>query len=291
MGREAIGALPCWRGAWAAEPLSGGLSNEIWKVTDEAGAHVVRFGADYPFHFVDRAREAMSARAAHALGLAPAVEHAAPGVMVTAWVEGRTWAAEDVRAAPEAVAALLRDFHAGMPAEVSGPAYIFWPFHIIRDYARQIAGSKHARHAPRFLALAAELEAAQVPMPIVYGHHDLLPANFIGDGERPLLIDFEYAGYGTAMFDLAGAAANVEMAEDEAERLVSAYLGHAPDRAFRRAFAAMQCVALVREAMWAMVSEMNLTTEGVDFDAYAAENVERLEVALGRYRREFGAIA
>ena len=29
MERERIGALPCWTGPWRAEPLSGGLSNEI----------------------------------------------------------------------------------------------------------------------------------------------------------------------------------------------------------------------------------------------------------------------
>lgn len=288
MERERIGALPCWTGPWRAEPLSGGLSNEIWKVTDGAGTHVVRFGEDYPFHSVDRAREAMAARAAHDLGLAPAVEHAGPGVMVTAWVEGRTWSAENVRARPEAVAALLREFHEGMPARVSGPGYIFWPFHIVRDYARQLRGTKHEGHLDRFLALNAEMEAVQVPLPIVYGHHDLLPANFIGDGERPSLIDFEYAGFGTAMFDLAGAASNAEMSPEESERLVSAYLGHPPDLDFRRAFAAMLCVSLIREAMWSMVSERNLTTPGVDFDAYAAENIGRLELFLDRYRQDFG---
>lgn len=285
---DAIAALPCWQGDWTAERLSGGLSNDIWKVTDRAGPHVVRFGADYPFHCVDRAREAMAARAAHALGLAPEVEYAAPGVMVTAWVPGRTWGPEDLRARPEAVAALLRDFHTGMPSRVSGPAYIFWPFHIVRDYARLLAETRHAAHLSGFLALNAEMEAVQVPLPIVYGHHDLLPANFIGDGDRPWLIDYEYAGYGTAMFDLAGAASNAEMTPEQSDRLVSAYLGHAPDRAFRRAFAAMQCVSLVREAMWSMVSEGNLATPGVDFDAYATENIERLGLFLDRYRQEFG---
>jgi thiamine kinase-like enzyme len=288
MARDAIAALPCWRGEWTAERLSGGLSNEIWKVMDQSGAHVVRFGEDYPFHFVDRAREAMSARAAHALGLGPKVEYTAPGVMVTAWVEGRTWSAEDVRDRPEAIAALLKEFHHGMPSRVSGPGYIFWPFHIVRDYARQLAGTKHQKHVPALLGLSAEMEAAQVPLPVVYGHHDLLPANFIGDGEKPWLIDYEYAGYGTAMFDLAGAASNSEMTTEQSHRLVTAYLGHPPDPGIRRAFAAMKCVSLIREAMWAMISERHLSTPGVDFDAYAAENLERLDISLDRYRKDFG---
>lgn len=289
MGPDTLAALPCWQGEWTAEPLSGGLSNEIWKVTDTAGAHVVRFGEDYPFHCVDRVREAMSARAAHALGFGPEVEHTGPGVMVTAWVEGRTWTAGDVCARPETIAALLKDFHTGMPARVSGPGYIFWPFHIVRDYARQLAHTKHAARISALLDINTEMEAVQVAMPIIYGHHDLLPANFIGDGETPSLIDYEYAGFGTAMFDLAGAASNAEMTREQSDRLVTAYLGHPPDPGFRRAFAAMQCVSLVREAMWALVSQGNLATPGVDFDAYANENIERLGTFLDRYRQEFGS--
>ena len=103
-------ALPCWSGPITAEPLPGGLSNESWKVTDAAGTHVARFGRDFPVHHVERAREAMTARAAHAAGFAPAVEFTAPGVMVTAFIAARTWQAADVRANPRRVAELLLRF-------------------------------------------------------------------------------------------------------------------------------------------------------------------------------------
>ncbi len=41
-----------------------------------------------------------------------------------------------------------------------------------------------------------------------------------------------------------------------------------------RAFDAMQCASLLREAMWAMVSELHLTAPGVDYAAYADENLD-----------------
>ena len=47
-----------------------------------------------------------------------------------------------------------------------------------------------------------------MPLPIVFGHHDLLPTNFMDDGKRLWLIDWEYGGFGTAMFDLANISAN-----------------------------------------------------------------------------------
>lgn len=289
---DRIRELPCWSGAIAAEPLKGGLSNESWKVTDAAGVHVVRFGKDYPVHHVDRAREAMTARAAHAAGLAPEVRYSAKGVMVTAFIGARTWTAEDVRAGPERVGELLRRFHRDLPAQVSGTAVMFWPFHVIRDYARTLAEghSPFLPGVPRLLTLSQRFESLQVPLPIVFGHHDLLPANVLDDGRRLWLIDFEYAGFGTAMFDLAGAAANAEMDAPTALQLLHAYFGQAPDEATLRAFDAMQGAALVREAMWAMVSDIHLSAPGADYKAYAAENLARLRAFLKSYQDRYGTV-
>jgi thiamine kinase-like enzyme len=105
---------------------------------------------------------------------------------------------------------------------------------------------------------------------------------------RLRLIDYEYAGFGTAMFDLAGAASNAGMDEGQAMRLLSAYFGGPPDRPLLRAFAAMQVASLLREAMWAMVSALHLSAPGVDYAAYADENLEKLSAASARYRATYG---
>jgi thiamine kinase-like enzyme len=161
----------------------------------------------------------------------------------------------------------------------------------VRDYARTLAAADSPWRAalPGWCALAAEMEAEQVPLPVVFGHHDLLPANFLDDGSRLWLIDYEYAGFGTAMFDLAGAASNAGMGAAEARALLAAYFGAAPDAPLQRAFDAMQVASLLREAMWAMVSFHHLSAPGVDYAAYAAENLARLDVALDAYRSCHGA--
>ena len=290
MSLDRIRALPCWKGDITAEPLTGGLSNESYKVTDATGHHVVRFGHDYPFHHVDRAREVMTARAAHAAGFAPKVEHGEPGVMVSAFLDARTWVATDVQTNPEAIAALLHRFHHTMPARITGAGFIFWPFHVIRDYARTItdANSRFTPDIPNMLKLAEDLEAAQIPLPIIFGHHDMLPANIL-ETDRLWLIDFEYAGFGTAMFDLAGAASNAAMTQPQATRLLTAYFGHAPDEKIQKAFDAMQCASLLREAMWAMVSDLHLDAPGADYAAYAHENLDALTAALTTYRAKHGS--
>lgn len=290
MDIERIRALPCWQGRIEAQVLKGGLSNESWKVTDAVGAHVVRFGTDFPFHHVFRDREVMAARAAHAAGFAPAVTWSAPGIMVSRFLDARTWSEADMRANPARIGRTLREFHQAMPAHVAGPGAIFWVFHVIRDYARTLAqnSSRFAPDLPRLLDINSELERVQVPMPIVYGHHDLLPGNFLDDGERLWLIDFEYAAFGTPMFDLAGAAGNADMAPDEETALLVAYFGQPPGPDLLLSFRAMKCAALLREAMWAMVSEIFLAAPGADYDAHASEYLGRLQTALADYRGSGG---
>lgn len=287
---QRLRSLPCWKGGIAIEPLRGGISNESWLVTDGAGKHVVRFGKDYPFHHVLREREIMTARAAHAAGFAPELQYAEPGVMVSAFIAAKTYGPNDVRANPERIGRLMRDFHQTMPRYVSGPGFMFWVFHVIRDYTRTLdrGGSRMTSELPSYLALADELERAQAPLPIVFGHNDLLPANFLDDGSRIWLIDFEYAGFNTAMFDLAGAASNAGMSAEEAQRLLTAYFGREPDAAILRSHAAMQCASLLREAMWSMVSELHLNAPGVDYVAYTGENLAKLGAALDQYRTTYG---
>lgn len=290
--REAqIRALPIWQGRIGIEPLLGGISNESWLVTDAAGGHVVRFGEDYPFHHVLRARELMTARAAEAASFAPAVEYAEPGIMVTCHLNAKTYGEADMRANIERLALILREFHQKMPHHVSGPGYMFWPFHVVRDYARTLreGGSRMTGQLPSYLALADELEAAQIPLPIVFGHNDLLPANLLDDGERLWLIDFEYAGFSTAMFDLAGLSSNAGFSAAESDELLTVYFGRAPDQGLRRSLAAMQCASLLREAMWSMVSELHLSAPGTDYVTYTHENLRRLEVALDAYHTQFGS--
>ncbi|MCE3544149.1 phosphotransferase, partial [Escherichia coli] len=77
-----------------------------------------------------------------------------------------------------------------------------------------------AGHLDDYLTIAAEMEAAQMPLPIIFSHNDLLPANILDDGNRLWLIDFEYAGFSTAMFDLAGIASNAGLSDDESDVLL-----------------------------------------------------------------------
>jgi thiamine kinase-like enzyme len=272
------------------EMLKGGVSNVSFRVSDGARHYIARVGRDYPFHLVFREQEVAASRAAFAAGLSPEVVHAGPGVSVFRHVAAKTYAEADVRDHFERCVEIVKRCHRDMAGRITGRANVFWVFQVNRHYARLLeeAGHRHAADAPKWMAVQDEMERAQIPLPIVFGHHDLLPGNFLDDGDRLWLIDWEYAGFGTAMFDLAGLSSNNQFTEDMELALLDQYFERRPDEAVLRSFYAMKCAAALREAMWGLVSEIYLPHTGIDYVAYAREYLGRYDKVLAAYRRRFG---
>jgi thiamine kinase-like enzyme len=274
-------------------PLSGGLSNTSFKVTDQAGTYVARVGEDFPCHHVFRSREVVTSRAAHQAGLSPAVHHAETGVMVVDFIPGRTFGAEDVAADLMRCVEIVQRCHRDLGRRITGPAGMFWIFHVLRDYAVTLKEGRHRQVdiLPRLMGIVDDMEAAQVPLPIVFGHHDLLAANFIDDGKRLWLIDWEYGNFGTAMFDLASLSSNNGLTPQLEHAMLEAYFGAPPSASLLRAFHAMKVAAALREALWGMVSEIHLNAPGVDYVAYAADYLGRFDTIHADFTRQFGKTA
>jgi thiamine kinase-like enzyme len=263
-------------------PLAGGITNTNFVVADRGRRFVVRIGADIPVHHVLRWHELAASRAAHAAGISPAVVHAEPGALVLEFVEGRTLGPEDVRERRnlERIVALVRRAHREIPRHLRGPSLVFWVFHVLRDYAATLrdGGSRMLPELPRLLRRAEALERTVGAVELVFGHNDLLAANLIDDGRRLWLVDWDYAGWNSPLFDLGGLASNNELPEPERLWLLEAYFERpVTDELCCRA-QAMLTASLLREAMWSMVSELH-STVAFDFVAYTAENLARFERA------------
>ena len=285
-----IRRLGIWHGPITIEPLQGGVSNIGFKVTDTKGAYVVRLGHDYPFHQVSRAREAIAARAAFQADLSPEVVHTEEGIMVLRFIAAKTYTEADVRRNWPACVDIVKRCHLTMPGRILGQGAIFWVFQIIRDYGATLVAKNHARagEVRRWLDIVDRLEAQQVPLPIIFGHHDLLPANFLDDGKRLWLIDWEYGAFGTAMFDLANIAAANSFDEVLEAQMLEHYFEHKPSEALTCAFSAMKVAAALREAIWGMISELFLSAPSVDYMAYAAEFLGRFETILKSHESRYG---
>jgi thiamine kinase-like enzyme len=269
-----VARLPCWRGSVELEPLTGGLTNTSFVVADLGERFVVRCGEDIPVHHVFRDRERAVSNAAFEAGLSPELVYAEPGILVLRFIDGRTLGEADLAPNLARIAALLKTCHATVGRYLRGPANAFWVFHVIRDYVSLLDAD------PRYRAVADRLEGMQVSLPLVFGHHDLLPGNFIDDGRRLWLIDWEYGAFGTPLFDLANLSANGNFNDAQDAALLDAYFESGGNEPLRRAFAAMKVASALREALWALVSDIHLRMPGIDYRAHARTYLARFEAAL-----------
>lgn len=279
---ERVAALPIWFGRVDPVPLAGGITNHNFVVENRGKRYVVRVGNDILVHGVLRTNELAASRAAHAAGLSPCVVHAEPGILVLDFIEGRTFTPTDVRnpANLDRLVETVKRCHHEIPNHLRGPAAMFWVFHVVRDYAHTLreGGSRHVPLLEDLLKRAAVLEKATGPIDVVFGHNDLLAANFIDDGKRLWLLDWEYAGFNSPLFDLGGLASNSELSPEQAERILEIYFGRPADDELRRRAGAMTAASLLRETMWSMVSEIHSTVD-FDYTAYTAENLRRFEAS------------
>ncbi len=284
--------LACWSGAVTPEPIAGGLTNTNFVVLDGGERFFVRIGDDLPVHGILRSNEVAIARAAAAAGVSPEVVYSEPGAIVFRFIDGCTLTPEDVRSPGmlERIVPLIHTVHTDIPRHLRGPVLMFWVFHVIRDYAARLLelGGDAASSIPGLLTKAETLERSVGKIDIVVGHNDLLAANFIDDGSRLWLVDWEYAGFNSPLFDLGGLASNSKLSPDQEVRLLEAYYGRDPGPALRLEFLAMKCASLLRETLWAMTSAATSTIDE-DFEAYTQENIVRFDSAFDTFLDSGGA--
>ena len=203
---EKIAQLECWQSSVEIEPLGGGMTNLNFKVTDGSQQYVVRLGDDDPIHLISRRNEAECCRAAFKAGISPELVYTEPGVLVVRFIEGKVFGEADVRDDNnlKRIVELIRSFHQGIPQHFRQVPVMFWVFQVLRHYQHLLKEGK-SRHRDRLLELnsiAATLENLVGEVDIVFGHNDLLAANFIDAGEKIWLIDFDYAGFNLSLIHI-----------------------------------------------------------------------------------------
>jgi thiamine kinase-like enzyme len=264
--------------------LSGGITNRNYLVTvaGQAGRYVIRLaGNDTHLLGISREVEHAATVAAAGVGVGPeVVAFIRPeGYLVTRFIEGQPLPEAEAHKAPTLarVADALRKFH-------NGPAIpgLFIPLRIVEAY-RALAQSRGVRIPVEYelaqgIGRRVERALLSAPIPLQPCHNDLLNANFIDDGQRIRIVDWEYAGMGDVFFDLANFSVNHELTPDEDEAFLSAYDGdrHGSDRVARLGrLSLMRVVSDFREAMWGVLQQ-GISTLDVDFVAYAGEHFQRL---------------
>jgi thiamine kinase-like enzyme len=268
------------------EPLEGGITNRNFRVNFGGEDYVVRLpGKDTELLGIDRGAEGMATRRAAELGLGPKVAAVldAPSCLVTCFVPSREMTAEELRS-PDSLGEFgraLRRFH---DSGLSLPTSFHVP-DVVRDYA-EVARGRGGGPPPAFdealetadeIADAVREDPGHSPRPC---HNDLLTANFLNDGERVVLVDWEYAGMGDPYFDLGNFSVNNELGDEDEERLLEAYFGEPATPRRTAALKLFRFMSDFREAMWGVV-QVTVSDLDFDFEDYSDKHFRRLAESRG----------
>jgi thiamine kinase-like enzyme len=267
------------------QPLEGGITNRNYRLRMGGEDLVLRLcdrGAEVLG--IDRTTEEIASRRAAAEHIAPPVVAFLADVpaLVTRWLPGGDVPVEEMRTPGvlAQVAAMLRRLH-----ETPALPSAFAIFRLIEEQ-RALTDALPDSYED-LLRLARRIEAAltgpeHAP---VSCHNDLLTANFVRDGARVCIVDWEYAGMNDRYFDLGNLSVNNGFDAELDRALLELYFD---EPATEARFASLQLFRIVsdfREAMWGAVQ---LRRSSLDFDyaAYADEHFERLERAAADPRVE-----
>jgi thiamine kinase-like enzyme len=277
-----LARVPSLQGARSISPLPGGLTNQNFKIVTNSGSFVARLwteGSD--LLRIDRDHEYRnSVIAAHAGVGAPVVEYRpADRLLVLGFLEGRTLSNADVGADDMIgrVAGACRTLHAA--PRFAGD---FDMFEIQAGYYA-VASARGMRVPAGYDDLATAFSAAQGALAArgegtVPCNNDLLAANFIDDGERLWLIDYEYSGNNDPCFELGNIATECHLSDDALAALVTAYYG----RARRSRIARARLLGLVGAYGWTLWGAIQHAGSELDFDFWSW-GMERFEIAASGF--------
>jgi thiamine kinase-like enzyme len=259
--------------------LSGGLTNTNYLVLADGARYVVRIpGRSTDLLAVDRGNERHNAEAASTTGVAPPVIEVLPewDVMILGFIEGTTMSGELLRAPGQArrMAEALKALH-------TAPRFRrdFDMFRLTEFYLR-VCDERGVRIPDGFRARSdrvAEVERAFTanPVPTLPCHNDLLAENYIDDGTKLWIVDFEYSGNNDPCFELGDTAQECEFGQELRAELCEAYFGEAREDRLAR----MNLQALMADVGWTLWAAIQAEISTIDYDfwGWALERWARAE--------------
>jgi thiamine kinase-like enzyme len=281
--REALERIPCLAGEpRTIEPVEGGLTNVNYKVSTPECVAVVRLSSsDGDLLSIDRNAENTNSRRAAESGAAPPVLAYLPdrGVLVIEWVEGRTLTSDDLRDEDNLVRAaqVCRLLHAGPRFEGD-----FDMFEVQRRYLGLVQ-ERGFRLPPRYLDLMPQVDRIAAALaarrePTLPCNNDLLAANFVDDGKRLWVIDYEYGGNNDPCFELGNIWSESDLSLDHLTLLVDSYYG----RHLRHKVARARLLGLMSKYGWTLWASIQDAVSAIDFDFWSW-GMEKYERALAEF--------
>jgi len=267
--------------------LTGGITNKNYKITVDGESYVLRMGGNETKHLgIDRKVEYECSRLAAQIGIAP--EPTAflepEGYIVARFISGKGIPAEEI-GTQENIQHVLESMKAYHAIEKFPGS--FSPFRVAEEYA-VTARSFRVKLPDKmdwYLEKSREIESAMYgrgPLQLRPCHNDLLNGNFIDDGTRIRILDWEYAGMGDIFFDLGNFAVQHEFNDEQDEILLRVYFGN-PTYSHQAHLKLMKIMSDLREAMWAQV-QIGVSQLEFDYAGYGQKYFGRFEANTSGYQ-------
>jgi thiamine kinase-like enzyme len=263
--------------------LSGGITNKNYKITVNDESYVLRLGGNETKSLgIDRAVEYECSRLAAQIGIAPQpIAFLEPeGYIVARFISGKGISTEEIGTAEniKRVLQAMKAYHA-----LDFFPGTFSPFRVAEEYAATASSFnvKLPNKMDLYLEKSSEIEKAiyrREPLRPRPCHNDLLNLNFIDDGIRIHILDWEYAGMGDIFFDLGNFAVQHEFNNKQDEILLRAYFGE-PTDSKRAHLKLMKIMSDLREAMWGVV-QAGVSKLDFDYVGYAEKYFDRFEAGV-----------
>ena len=280
---DVIAAIPAWAGRSVShEPIAAGLTNSNHRVTVDGVPYFVRIpGPSTELLAVDRANERHNTVAAATTGVSPRVVEVVEAMDAFAleWVDGRTMSNEALRAPgmPARIASVLRRLHAGPRFRDD-----FDMFRVAERYLALVderglpIPAGYREHLPAIPRIEAALAVHLLPS--VPCHNDLLAENYLDDGERLWIVDYEYSGNNDPTFELGNTCQELGYDDGQIRELCAAYFGEATPALLARMRLQM-IMSDVGWTLWAAI-QAGISTIDYDFTGWAEERWARASAAI-----------
>ncbi len=279
---ELLDLVPALSGPRIVSELSGGLTNRNLRVDVGGKSFVARISSnESSLLSIDRDNEYENSKRAAAAGVgAPVVDYVAGrGLLVIEFLPGRTYGPSDVGDASNypGMTKACRALH-------SGPRFVndFNMFHIQRRYL-EVVQANGFRLPDRYLEFQPQIEAMERALAVldegrVPCNNDLLPGNFIDDGQKIWLIDYEYSGNNDACFELGNIWSEASLPPENLEALVYEYYGGPRPEKLARA----RLLALLGKYGWTLWASIQQNISPIDFDFWSW-GLEKYERAVAEF--------
>ncbi len=264
--------------------LSGGLTNRNFLIETPENKYVARVSSNSSSLLsINRESEFINTTIAGKGGVGAEVLDYIPGegLLLISYISGKTYGADDVASNLPRIATSLRNLHALEPFD-----HEFNMFNTQSNYLKIVKeqGFRVPDGYVDFEPMVAQIKKAFETLfeGLVPCNNDLLPGNFIDDGTKIWLIDYEYSGNNDACFEIGNVWAEAFQPIEALEELVTAYYGaHRPDKVARA-----WLWALMAKYGWTLWASIQDSVSEIEFDFWEW-GMSKYDLARSEFTSEY----